>query len=178
MTKKQFKFYNIMYFLVTIGFFASIISSILLLLSPYIFFNNSNWFNKITISAFTFEVSNLQHSKLLFISLIIQSVVISLLLWNLRTFFKNLAADQIFVEANAKAIISSGFILGFMSFFMNVTPMLLAKKLIPYIYFSKGDISVLYHFNIELFVASIAVIVLGIVFKKAIHFVKENEFII
>ena len=172
------KFYRFMYITLLICTILSILRIIWLI--QYYFWDPTKYgmSSKIAINTFSFMISNFEWSDGIVSLIIIQSLIVSFLLWKTCIFFKNISEEKIFVIQNAKAIIHSGIALGLAAFFTNIPSLMLSMKLLPYISFSQGKILVDYHFNIELFVASIAVLVLGMIFRKAVYIAQENEFTI
>lgn len=158
-------------FVMVVVILSSMLVSAVMLFRPEI--SSVNY--SINLGVLVFQSNEIIVSNLFLIPLTLNVLLITLLIWNIRCFFKNLSKKSIFVIQNAKLITSTGIILVIMSVTANLAPFIAVQSLVPYLHNSLGEIVINYSVRWELVMGAIPVIVLGILFKEAVKIAQENE---
>ncbi|MFC0560810.1 DUF2975 domain-containing protein [Halalkalibacter alkalisediminis] len=148
-----------------------------LLFIPFytLFVHGHTWLNKITISVFSFSSNHISMTPLVQLLSMIQVLLILFLLYNLLVFFRNLSKGNIFTYSNANSIIQCGVLISIMALFQEIVPIVLAKDIVPYLTYSQGEVALSFTIPFGYFIASIAIITLGIIYKKAVKIAEEQQ---
>lgn len=114
-------------------------------------------------------------SNTFFISLIITLLLISVLLVNIKNFFKNLNHNQIFTQKNAKSIRNVGWVIIILSLVNNIPVVILVRDISESFNFNRTPLSINYEIEYAIVFTGLAILAVGQVFKEAVKIAEENK---
>lgn len=114
-------------------------------------------------------------SDTFFITLLGTLLIAAFLLVNVKSFFKNLISNNIFLYSNANAIRNVGLIVILMSFFNNIPAIIAVNDISKNIDLSNVPYAINYEIEYGLLFAGLAILAVGQIFKKAVKVAEENE---
>lgn len=181
MKKGQLKFYKIMH-IISIIALVIIGLGIVVTLGLWIFhptFDSVEYYLQLGMLTFDLPSEKLSGGLALsngaYITGLIQFILIGFLFWNVKTFFKNLRNEQIFIMSNVYALRNVAVFFIIQSVYYHVPEYFILVDHLKLLDFGQANITINLSYESGFLFAGLAILAVAQVFREAIKIKEENE---